>query len=630
MTGRAGTFLSRWRLRYRALSVRDKLALYALLMLMPVLIFSAIYLKQSQRILESRAGGLITQSLSLSMSWMDELLSGAVRISAAVEADSAVRDFLLKHKETPLSNESLLTIRQLQNRLTDLLRSENRAPSVWLYFPHSNEVLSTQYGYYKVNDYDALHWLQEQNINEQLRVWVYPDVTNKRNAGSLMDLGGGNGAPYVSFTRVLPLASDADYPIMIGVGYIEYTLEDIIVEFSQKTKTALYMFNKNGQMVLKTEEALPSAIMPEGLIRAERPTKEQERSYTISDDGKWLIASSTSGLTGWTLVSAAPLDSYMGDLKLLNRLTIGFTLIAIFLAVMTIRSLTRSIHVPLRELLQAMKRMEAGDLSVRLEFNREDEFKRVANGFNRMVMTQDTLIRSVYQERIAKQQAEMSFLTSQINPHFLYNTLGALYSMAKRVDESLATSLLAISRMFRLSLNKGKELVTVKDSIDLITNYLHLLHIRNPHKYKLETYVEPSAEQERIPTLMLQPIVENAVKHGLELSPHTGTIRVSVTLLSTSLLIMISDNGVGLAPDELERVRKAMKEDEMPVRDLREAAAAQEDWTGSGAGSGYALHNIYRRLQLMYGNRFTFQIDSEWNKGTTVSIRIPREGMEEA
>lgn len=615
------------RFRYRTLTVHNKLILFALFMLIPVLLFSVIYLKQSQRILESRAGNLIAESLGLSLYWMDEMLDGAVRISVAVEADSMVRDFLLKHKETPVSQESSIKVRELQNRLTEILQSENRATSIWIYLPATNEVVSTKYGLYSLQDYEAFNWLKSLNESGNYRAWIYPDAKYGKYVGGLMDLGGNNGNTHVSFTRALPTTLSSPHPVIFGVGYLEFTLQDILMEVAQKTKTSLYLFDKNGQLVQQTEDRLPVDLSVADLYSSDRKSPKPSSDYTIVK-GEWLIASAESKQTGWTLVSAAPLDYYMVDLKLLNQLTLVFTIIAIIFAIVTVRSLTRGIHAPISELLTAMKRMESGDLSVRLVYDRDDEFKRMANGFNRLVETQDTLIRTVYQERIAKQQAEMNFLTAQINPHFLYNTLGALYSLAKRVDDTLAKSILAMSLLFRLSLNKGREMVTVKDSIDLLTNYMHLLNIRHPDKYKLETYVEPSAESERIPTLMLQPIVENAVKHGLEMLPHPGTIRVTVTLLLSSLLIMISDNGIGIKPEALEKMRLAMKDNSNLDSDWRRAEEEQEE--RAEAGSGYALSNIYRRLWLKYGKQFVFQIDSELNKGTTVTIRIPREGVIEA
>jgi two-component system sensor histidine kinase YesM len=405
-----------------------------------------------------------------------------------------------------------------------------------------------------------------------------------------------------------------EFPVIVGVGYLEYTLQDLFNEVSHLTKTSLLLLDGSGQLVDSQSPAREQPVSIDAVMRHLKQHQGRNSPYFIFDHQ--LVAASQSKLTGWQIIAVAPLNNYMGGIQRLNWLTVCFTLSALLFALVTARSLTKGFHLPLKQLLMGMKRVETGDLSVRIPDNRSDEFSRLAKGFNRMAETQNHLIRTVYQERIAKQQAEMSYLTSQINPHFLYNTLGALYAMAKRVDATLAESLLAMSRLFRLSLNKGRELITVEESMELIRNYIQLLNIRNPGKYKLETYIEPGAEKQFMPRLVIQPIVENSVKHGLELLPSLGLIRIQVTLLQSHLLIMISDNGIGMSVETVARLYESLDCEEQPY-------AMPPDMPDDVNGSGYALRNIYRRLKLQFDENFTFRIDSAPNEGTTVTLKIP-------
>lgn len=602
----------------RLLTVKEKLVVFTLSMLVPVLLFSYLYLLQSQRILEEKAGNLNNESLELSTSWMDEVLRGAVRVSSFVESDTKLRNFLLEHQEKSLFAESILNIREIQQRLEDILATESRATSIWVYFPQHNEVISTQFGVYEVHDYVALDWLKGQSAGGHIRSWIYPDDTVLPRAGSLLDFTmlKGNGSLQISFTRSVPGFGTKELPVIVGVGYLEYTLQDLVIEAAKKTKTSLILRNQNGHSVLETGSYIADYL---GEYVTDAIVKPSGKPYAIQ--GRWLVTTSESKLTGWQVVSIAPLDKYMGELKLLNGLTTALTLTAFVLAIWAAGVLTRGVHQPLLQLLGAMKLFETGDMSARVAYDRRDEFGKMAEGFNRMAETQENLIRTVYQERIAKQEAEMNYLTAQINPHFLYNTLGALYSMAKRVNEPLAQSLLAMSRLFRLSLNEGKDTITVRDTMEHITNYMVLLNIRNPGKYRTDIYVEPGAESFHIPTLIVQPLVENAVKHGLELVPGQGIVRVAVTLLKRDLMIMVTDSGSGMSAEQLERLRETMTGN-------RHETYAEQARNGPDSdeirGSGYALRNIYRRLQLKYHTQFLFQIDSAPGKGTVATIRIPR------
>jgi two-component system sensor histidine kinase YesM len=604
--------LRKWSFSFK--TVRSKLILYALSMLIPVAVFSTIYLVQSQKLLQTKAGQLVNESLTLSTNWMDEVLNGAVRLSAMAESDTMLRNFVSMHQDTNLSGEEALTIWQIEHRMSDILSTENRATSVWIYFSATGEVLSTQFGSYQVDDMKGLQYLKLHMTNDRLSTWIYPENKIKRNGGSLLDLTGASGNAHVTFARAIPGMGTQENPVIVGVGYLEFTLQDLFNEVSHLTKTSLLLLNGTGQLV-DSESPTPEQPVSISAVMEQLKRNHDPNTPSFIFDKK-LVASSTSKLTGWQIIAVAPLKNYMGGIQRLNGLTICFTLSALLFALITARSLTTGFHLPLKQLLMGMKRVETGDLNVRIPDNRSDEFSRLAKGFNRMVETQNHLIRTVYQERIAKQQAEMNYLTSQINPHFLYNTLGALYAMAKKVDATLGESLLAMSRLFRLSLNKGRDLTTVEESIELIGHYIHLLNIRNPGKYKLETYVEPGAENRWIPRLVIQPIVENAVKHGLELLPSQGVIRIQVTLLQGHVLLMISDNGTGMSEETLNELRDTLDSDEIPIH--------QPEGPNEINGSGYALCNIYRRLKLKYEERFTFRIESSPGKGTTVTLKIPQ------
>ncbi|WP_442593828.1 sensor histidine kinase [Neobacillus sp. D3-1R] len=591
-------------------NVKMRLITYTMLVLIPVIIFCLVYQYEAKRILKEKAGTLIVESLELSTSWLDEVLSGAVRISAAVGSDRLITQYILDQQGTLPEYENVINTVEASKRLMEILNTETRVTSVWIYIPEKRKVLSTEYGYYSVTNDVPLEWLKNYALKDQMQAWLYPN-NNFLNAKSLIDLTGLKNSPTnITFVRILPGVGTEENPIIIGTTYHKYTVEALLNEVSLKTKSSVFLYNQTDVLVNRIGEKKDLNLSS---------LEKKGESYTFHNQD--LITYSTSPITGWKMVASAPIHNYMSGLSLLNSLIFSFMFIVILLSIYSARALTKGFHDPLTELLRNFKKMEQGNLSTRMKYTKRDEFGEVADGFNQMANIQEHLIRSVYEERIAKQEAELNFLTSQINPHFLYNTLAALYSMAKKVDATLANALIAMSRLFRFSLSDGKDMVSINESIQLITYYIDLLNIRNPGKYKLEVFVEPEAQYCKIPKLIIQPIVENAVKHGIEKANRQGVLSISVTLLSNDLLIMISDNGIGMDKEKLFTLREKLKGSvpESFQQTIMDYSNEQEK------GTNYALLNIFKRLQLKYNQDFQLSIDSELGKGTTITYRLKKE-----
>jgi two-component system, sensor histidine kinase YesM len=592
-------------IKRRPITVKTKLMAYTMLVLVPIFLFCLVYQMEADSILKKKAGTLIVETVGLSTSWLDEVLSGAVRISAAVGSDRLISQYILSLQGNLADYEDIINTRDAAERLDDILNTETRVTSIWIYLPQEKRVLSTEYGYYQVEDQTPIAWIKKHGLQSHMQTWLYP-TKDFLGAKGLLDLTGLKGTPEnITFIRILPGIGTDEEPIIIGTTYHKFTIEALLSEVSDKTKSSVFLYNQSNQLVnsIGTESGTTSVPWK----------KEQKGAYFFKDDR--LITYSTSELTGWKMVASAPVKNYMGGLSLLNWLIFLFLFIALLLSIYSVRALTKRIHQPLTQMLQHFKSIEQGDLSVRMKYDKKDEFGVLAEGFNQMAETQEHLIRTVYEERLAKKQAELNFLTSQINPHFLYNTLAALYSMAKKVDKTLAHALISMSRLFRYSLTDGREMITIKESMETISYYIYLLNVRNPNKYILETFVEPDALFYKIPKLIIQPLVENSVKHGIEKTNRQGVISITVTVLTSELLIMVSDNGMGISKENLTILKNRMKGDIL----------TKPDEYKEENGTNYALINIYKRLHLKYGEDFQFHIDSEPGKGTTVTYRLKKE-----
>lgn len=264
---------------------------------------------------------------------------------------------------------------------------------------------------------------------------------------------------------------------------------------------------------------------------------------------------------------------------------------------------------PLHKVSDAIRKFSAGDFEQQLEVETNDEVGEVARCFNKMVGDIRTLINENYVITLQEKESELAALQAQINPHFLYNTLDSLYWQATEAEnEEIAESILALSQLFRLVLSQGKSEVPVGQEIELISRYLQIQKMRFSKRLKYEIKVDDEIMKERIPKLILQPFVENAIVHGFENVSTPCFLKVSGYLDNKKMRFEIQDTGIGMRQDQINA--------------LWEEESAQYAKQRIGR---YAIKNIKERLLLKYHDEFQLEIQSHVGKGTTVILIVPCE-----
>ncbi|WP_456276474.1 cache domain-containing sensor histidine kinase [Bacillus sp. AK128] len=333
---------------------------------------------------------------------------------------------------------------------------------------------------------------------------------------------------------------------------------------------------------------------------------------------------STSEYTNWKLIAAVPESQLfvpISGVRLTAFLSAIFVLLLAFS--ISINFIKQIVH-PIRLVEKTMKSVEEGKWKKLPNLARNDEISSLLNSYNNMVDRLSTLVDQVYkaeldhkqikielQEReLEKQKVEIQALQSQINPHFLYNTLETMgaYGMINGIDEisemgdSLAT-------MFRYSV-RNLELVTIGDEIEHIKNYLVIHEHRNKKSIHLNLEIEPAFYDVPMVKLSLQPLVENAIEHGMKRSMKDMSIKIRTRISGSSLKVCVIDNGKGMTNERVDEIMEHLKQNRMKESEL-----------GSHLGIGIA--NVNRRIQLLFGDEFGVSISSQENKGTTVTITIP-------
>lgn len=266
---------------------------------------------------------------------------------------------------------------------------------------------------------------------------------------------------------------------------------------------------------------------------------------------------------------------------------------------------------PLQKVCVAMGQFRQGDFEQHLEVETKDEVGEVASCFNMMVVDIKALIDQNYVMALKEKESELAALQAQINPHFLYNALDALYWQACDAEnEEIAENVYALSQLFRLVLGQGKGIVTIGEEIELVGRYLEIQKMRFSRRMDYDIQVEPELKDCLIPKLILQPFVENAMVHGIGNLKEECRITVTAGRKADQIEFVVQDTGVGMTKEQVEAIWK---------RHPQEAK-------GSGYRIGkYAIYNVRERLELRYHGNFSLHIESEVGKGTRVVIRIPME-----
>ncbi len=288
---------------------------------------------------------------------------------------------------------------------------------------------------------------------------------------------------------------------------------------------------------------------------------------------------------------------------------VALTLVAVGFAVIATWGISRSIYLPIKKLHDVTRTLTKNDLQALMTRDNVDEITELGMSFNIMIGKIRELLDAKIQEQENLKKAELRALQAQINPHFLYNTLDTIIWMAqsKKTDDVIEI-VSALSNFFRISLSKGKDWITIGEEIERTRSYLTIQKMRYRDIMDFSIEVDDAVRQNTVLKLVLQPLVENALYHGLKTQRQRGTITVCAELKNENqVLLQVRDNGIGIPPDKLAELRRALN----------------QDTETNHVESGYGLVNVNRRIQLYYGKQYGLAIDSESLRGTRAVIVIP-------
>jgi two-component system sensor histidine kinase YesM len=324
-------------------------------------------------------------------------------------------------------------------------------------------------------------------------------------------------------------------------------------------------------------------------------------------------------LKGWKIVSVISPDTIMNDINRAIMYSLVICLITVVITVVLISLFSYKLTSRLRILADSMKKIKEEDsLEVLLSYDGNDEIGQLSDSFKEMINRLNNLISEVYLAEIKvkdleleKKEAEIHALQSQINPHFLFNTMESIsMNSLNKGDLETAEIVRSFSKLLRRSIEWENDTTTLKHELDLVWDYLKIHKFRHKDKFRYEISIDQRFNNVCIPKFILQPVVENAIYHGLELKVDQGLLRIYARADENDLEIIVEDNGLGIKQEVLKNIQSTL-----------ETGEGTADTSGQRKGIG--LSNIHQRLRLYYGGKYGIGIDSAENAGTKVVIRIP-------
>lgn len=307
----------------------------------------------------------------------------------------------------------------------------------------------------------------------------------------------------------------------------------------------------------------------------------------------------------WTTYLYMPLDELTADGKILGRNLVTLAIVIVLFAAVISIFLSHVITTPIKKLLRNISLVEKGQFEQVVPIGSRDEIGYLSIRFNRMSHELKRMVERMQQEEIEKAKAEMRALHDQIKPHFLYNTLGSVKWIASMQQADKIVEMTdALISMLRYATKSDGTLVTIREELDNIANYVTIQNVRYYDCIQMRYEIEDKLLDYRMPKMILQPIVENAIFHGLAELEEDGIITIRIQSQLDEVVIEVCDNGVGMDHHTMQNL--------------------MEEKSGASSGtSGIGLHNVQRRIQLHFGKPYGIQVESKIGEGTIFSILLP-------
>jgi len=471
-----------------------------------------------------------------------------------------------------------------------------------LYSLKKDELVTSTYGKILMSfPVDELNWYENSIQGDGAPVWnstyevsYYHDMEKAR-------------VNVISVSRLIRRNYFGEPLGLVNISINEEVIRKVLADIKSYASHEIAIIDENGIIVSHNnrekygkittlEEYLPQ-------IYAENQGIVEKRVNGLDS----VIFYCTIGPANWKLVSYINKKDILSAFNIMRIYTYAASVLAILTGSIFVAVITRSIHKPIAVLMTAMNKARDGKFDAIINEQRKDEFHNLYLCFNIMIKTIKELISELYEKKLLAKEAQLKALLVKINPHFIYNIMESMLCMMdlKKLDD-LKIMVKALSRFYRLVLSEGKDVASIKEVVEQVESYVTIQKIRLRDKFDAEININNELYQYRMLNILLQPLIENAIVHGICGKSARGTIWITGDLKDEGLMIFtVEDNGVGIKSEKLSSIINSLESYENEDRE------------------NFALKNINQRIRLYYGDEYKLDIKSVYGVGTKVTMIIP-------
>ncbi|MGI6623255.1 MAG: cache domain-containing sensor histidine kinase [Acetivibrionales bacterium] len=577
------------------------LTFYSGVLLFSVVLSAFIYQNVYNSTMSKKVSEVSVQTLYSISSNILSMIENAKNLSKVVITSDEIQQPLNQISETPYPKDYTEYQRIMNTYISRFIEAFPFISSIYIY-----DSASQRYGI------DKMHLKTLKIPNISMADWYESAVDAK--GGFILKLNAGgiyedsDEETYISLIRII---NDIYTQKPLGVLIMNITESSFVNSYADilnKYKTDIMILDEEGHTVVDFRNNQPTDIV-NSLLYSEH--EDGSNSMVGDIDGrKYLVSLLNMQKYNWSIISVMPFDELSKESAIFNITAISIIVLNAALMFMGAVAISRMIATPIKKLLEAMKGVEHGDFK-KVEIDTGDnEIGSLRDAYNIMITEIQHLIDKVVTEEKIKRKAELDVLQAQIKPHFLYNTFDSISSLAlSGKSEQVYKVMKSLGSYYRVSLSKGSEVITVAEEIDVVRNYMAIQQVRYGDIFTMHYDIDESATKYRILKLILQPLVENSLYHGIKPKGEHGNIYIRCKQRDEFIELIVEDDGVGVSKETI-----AMILDNRYSMDTK---------------SSFGLRGTIERLRIFYGIKDPVFINSALGSGTTVTIHIPIERSEQ-
>lgn len=583
----------------KKISMSSKMfVIYLMFVLVPFCTLIYIYYLKSSDIIETQVTSSLLQTMEQSQINISNKLYNIADISEQIFMDDRVIKFVGSENDTniPLQLDQVKEVRNMLNNFADK-RYDYR---IRMFVSDKKIVSSEKVNFFSVEDVNKEKWYKKVVNSKGRIVWI------GTHSEKYIDIGNIN---VISCARVLKHSfnyDDNDGILLIDIP--ERNLANILSNIKLGDNNNIFIVDNYGNVISHGDKS----TLGNNFLNTEEIeyiNKNSSGIQKINKDGRELfLIYEEIDATGWKMIAEiderdiTKTNLIFSNISMLILISFAFVLFVsglflIFIYVM------KSMNKQVKSLVTTIENEGVDFIDESITGANQGDLTRLEKDVFNMMQKAKNLMAESYQAKINEREAQLKALQAQINPHFLYNTLDTINWMAVKIkSEDISFMVNSLAKYFRLSLSKGKSIVSIKDELELINVYLTIQHVRFKGAIKFEFRVEKEVEDYNIHKLTLQPVVENAIIHGIQKNKdRSGLILIEARKEEEDIIFTITDNGVGMNSEVIEKVLSNLP---------------------TGKEGSYGLYNVNERIKLYFGQQYGITIHSEKGIGTKVEIKI--------